>query len=97
MIAIFLLAILIFLLLVWLTKKNEEVVEYYVIHLKEEISRLENIKQMEKILGKKITIFDAHGPCDIPGPASRGHCGAYKSHKGVLELVHTKKSSKCHF
>jgi len=92
MIVILLFAVLIFLLLVWLTE--EVVVEYYVIHLKEEISRLENIKQMEQLLGKKITIFDAHGPCDIPGPCSRGHCGAYKSHKGVLELVHAKKSSK---
>lgn len=93
MIVIILIAVLIFFLLNWFTTKKN-VVDYYVIHLKEETSRFENIKQMEKILGKKISIFDAHGPCDIPGPASRGHCGAYKSHKGVLELVHAKKSSK---
>ena len=84
MIVILLIAVLVFFLLLWLTKKN---VEYYVIHLKEETSRFENIKQMEELIGEKITIFDAHGPELHPNFNLPGETGCYKSHKKLLESV----------
>ena len=85
MIVILLLAIVIFFVLLYITRKNNKI-QYHVIHLKHETRRLEHIKNIENILGQKIKIFDANPP-EVYGEFKPGVVGCYKSHKKLLESV----------
>jgi GR25 family glycosyltransferase involved in LPS biosynthesis len=87
MIVIILIAVLIFFLLTWLTKKKQ-LIQYRIIHLKGSSNdRMNNIRKLRKILGQPIEIFDAHGPVIHPKFNLPGEFGCYKSHKTLLESV----------
>ena len=79
-------ALLLFVFLLWLTKKS--LIQYRIIHLKGSSNdRLNNITILRRILGKPIKIFDAHGPEFHPNFNTPGLFGNYKSHVKILDSV----------
>jgi len=90
------LAVFVFLVLYWITRPEERI-KYYVIHLKGNKERHENIVNMEKTLGQPIHRFDAVRGSSVDDQTfhrivdtsekiyNKNEIGCYKSHVNLMK------------